>query len=53
MLRKFTLALAASAALGAAALPPTTASAHGWHGGHGDTVGATLMAWDLVSAPSM
>jgi hypothetical protein len=36
MLRKLTLtlALAASAALGAAALSPTTASAHGWHGGH-------------------
>ncbi len=33
MLRKLTLALAASAALGAAALSPTTASAHGWHGG--------------------
>jgi hypothetical protein len=33
MLRKLALALAASAALGAAALSPTTASAHGWHGG--------------------
>jgi hypothetical protein len=35
MLRKLTLALAASVALGAAALSPTAASAHGWHGGHG------------------
>jgi hypothetical protein len=34
MLRNLTLALAASAALGAAALSPTAASAHGWHGGH-------------------
>jgi hypothetical protein len=33
MLRKLALALAASAALGAAALSPTAASAHGWHGG--------------------
>jgi hypothetical protein len=33
MLRKLTLALAAFAALGAAALSPTAASAHGWHGG--------------------
>lgn len=37
MLRKLALALAASAALGAAALSPTAASAHGWghHWGHG------------------
>lgn len=37
MFRKLTLALAASAALGAAALAPTAASAHGWghHWGHG------------------
>lgn len=36
MLRKTILALAASVALGAAALAPTAASAHwhgGWHGG--------------------
>lgn len=33
MFRKLALALAASAALGAAALSPTAASAHGWHGG--------------------
>lgn len=35
MLRKLALALVATAALGAAALSPTAASAHGWHGGHG------------------
>lgn len=37
MFRKLTLAIAASAALGAAALSPTAASAHGWghHWGHG------------------
>lgn len=37
MFRKLTLAFAASAALGAAALSPTAASAHGWghHWGHG------------------
>ncbi|MBN9587271.1 MAG: hypothetical protein BGN84_15575 [Afipia sp. 62-7] len=37
MLRKLALALAASVALGAAALSPTAASAHGWghHWGHG------------------
>ena len=34
MFRKLALVLAASAALGAAALAPTAASAHGWHGGH-------------------
>lgn len=34
MLRKLTLALAATAALGAAALAPTAASAGGWHGHH-------------------
>jgi hypothetical protein len=33
MIRKTILALAATAALGAAALAPTSASA-GWHGGH-------------------
>ncbi len=33
MFRKLALVLAASAALGAAALSPTAASAHGWHGG--------------------
>jgi len=33
MFRKFALAIAATAALGAAALAPTSASAH-WHGGH-------------------
>ncbi|MES2752730.1 MAG: hypothetical protein V4661_15285 [Pseudomonadota bacterium] len=33
MFRKLALVLAASAALGAAALAPTAASAHGWHGG--------------------
>jgi len=36
MLRKTILAIAAGAALGAAALAPTSASAWGWHGGwHG------------------
>jgi hypothetical protein len=37
MLRKLTLAITASVALGAAALAPTAASArwHGDHGGHG------------------
>ena len=42
MFRKFALAIAATAALGAAALSPTSASAwgshhghHGWHGGYG------------------
>jgi hypothetical protein len=34
MFRKLALAVAASAALGAATLAPTAASAHGWHGGH-------------------
>ena len=39
MLRKLTLALATTAALGAAALTPTAANAtwwygHGWHGGY-------------------
>jgi hypothetical protein len=34
MFRKLAFAIAASAALGAAALSPTAASAHGWHGGH-------------------
>jgi hypothetical protein len=34
MFRKFALALAATAALGAAALAPTAASAGGWHGHH-------------------
>ena len=33
MLRKLGIALAAAASLGAAALAPTSASAHGWHGG--------------------
>lgn len=42
MLRKLSLAAVAAASLGAAALAPTSASAHwhgggwhGWHGGHG------------------
>lgn len=37
MFRKLALAIAASAALGAAALSPTAALAHGWghHWGHG------------------
>jgi hypothetical protein len=35
MLRTLTLAAAASFAIGAAALSPTTASAHGWGGHHG------------------
>lgn len=48
MFRKLTLALAATVAIGAAALSPTTASAgggwhkhHGWHGhyGHGIRIG--------------
>jgi hypothetical protein len=34
MFRKTILAIAATAALGAAALAPTTASAGGWHGKH-------------------
>jgi hypothetical protein len=43
MFRKFILAIAATAALGAAALSPTTASAwgshHHWHGGYGYGIG--------------
>jgi hypothetical protein len=35
MLRKSILALATCVTLGAAALSPTTASAHGWGGWHG------------------
>jgi hypothetical protein len=35
MLRKTILAIAATAALGAAALAPTSASAWGWHAGWG------------------
>lgn len=35
MLRKFSLAAVAAAALGAAALAPTSASAGGWHHHHG------------------
>ena len=35
MLRTLAFAAAASFALGAAALTPTTASAHGWRGHHG------------------
>jgi hypothetical protein len=36
MIRKLTFAMVATAALGAAALAPTSASAHGWGGGwHG------------------
>ena len=35
MFRKLILALGATAVIGAAALSPTTASAHGWHGHHG------------------
>jgi hypothetical protein len=35
MLRKTILAFAASVALGAAALAPSSASAWGWHGGWG------------------
>jgi hypothetical protein len=38
MFRKLTLAIAATAALGAAAFAPTAASAH-WHGGHGHWFG--------------
>lgn len=34
MFRKLALAVAATAALGAAALAPTAASAGGWHGHH-------------------
>jgi hypothetical protein len=34
MFRKLILAIAATAALGAAALAPTAASAGGWHGHH-------------------
>ena len=49
MFRKLALALAASAALGAAALSPTAASAHGWghrwgHGwGHGYGFGPVIV----------
>jgi hypothetical protein len=39
MFRKITLALATTAALGAAALAPTSASAFGGHFGHGPVVG--------------
>ena len=39
MFRKMTLALATTAALGAAALAPTSASAFGGHFGHGPVVG--------------
>lgn len=36
MFRKIALGLVAAASLSAMALPPTAASAHGWHGGgHG------------------
>lgn len=35
MFRKLILALGVTAAIGAAALTPTTASAWGWHGHHG------------------
>ena len=35
MFRKLILALGATALIGAAALSPTAASAHGWHHGHG------------------
>lgn len=34
MFRKFILAIGATAAIGTAALAPTTASAHHWHGSH-------------------
>jgi hypothetical protein len=51
MLRKFALGLFASAAIGAAALSPTAASAHplGWNWGlglgyHGYLVGPTVVA---------
>jgi Spy/CpxP family protein refolding chaperone len=33
MFRKLTIAVVAAAALGTAAMAPTTASAWGWHGG--------------------
>ncbi|HTQ82306.1 MAG TPA: hypothetical protein VMI47_03480 [Pseudolabrys sp.] len=53
MLRKFALAAAAGAALGAAAFAPTAASAH-WHGGHGHWFGhgfGIYAAPVYVSAP--
>lgn len=58
MFRKLTIAIAATAALGAAALAPTAASAggggwhpkhhwhghHGWHGGFGIGFGPTFVS---------
>jgi hypothetical protein len=44
MFRKITLALATTAALGAAALAPTSASAFGGHFGHGPVVGGPHFA---------
>lgn len=35
MIRKLIITLGATAVVAAAALSPTTASAHGWHGHHG------------------
>jgi hypothetical protein len=58
MFRKITLALAATAAIGAAALAPTSASAHwhghwhhGWHGGYGYGFGLGIYAPTYVAAP--
>lgn len=46
MLRKLTLALVAVAALGTAAMAPTSASAWGWHGRwHGGWHGGWHRGW--------
>ena len=50
MFRKFALAIAATAALGAAALSPTAASAHHW-GHHGGGFGIYLGGPTYVAAP--
>ena len=53
MFRKFALAIAATAALGAAALAPTSASAwgHGHHWGHGHGFGIGFYGPTYVAAP--
>ena len=52
MFRKLAIALGATAVLGAAALSPTTASAH-WHGhwGHGYGFGIGLYAPTYFASP--
>ncbi|HWM47873.1 MAG TPA: sulfur globule protein precursor [Xanthobacteraceae bacterium] len=47
MFRKLVLAAAAVAALGAASLAPTAASAHGWHKGHGHWHGHFHKHWGV------